>query len=567
MSKENEYAYENKSGEHQVYGSPGTGKSTYLSKQIVHAVEKYGSNEIIVTSFTRAAAAELVSRNLPVDADRVATLHAHAYRSIGKPKLVETDKDLLRQWNDEHQHWALGVGNVDVDDPLADETPQGMGAGDEVFGKYQLLRARLRDVQLFPQVRAFADAWESFKRQTGSIDFTDMIDLALQRVPCAPGNPRVMFVDEAQDMTALEWSLVRKWGKHTQHFIVAGDDDQCIYAFKGARAETFFESNLPPERKHILHQSHRVPVTVHELANKWVAGLTKREPKLYKPRVDKQGQPVQGSVRWFGRGANFLNCDPLLDDAEQQLDDGRTVMFLTTCAYMLQNIKSELRARGHVFHNPFRKKRGDWNPLGKGKGVEALLAFLAPHMRGFPTVAPDREGWKLIANTPLWSGEELRRWVGETSVSKFLVRGAGKAIAEWASDERHVGVEFDGLLQDVFELVPMVNGDLNWFLDKVSKANEKKYEYLCRVARQRSVRALTEPARIIIGTIHSVKGGEADVVYLMPDLSRKGFESYSNIHTRDEVVRQMYVGITRCRDTLVMCDPAADYYVKGLSNL
>jgi hypothetical protein len=51
-----------------------------------------------VCSFTKAAAAELVSRNLPLDDDHVGTLHAMAFRALGKPALVVSKKETIEQW-------------------------------------------------------------------------------------------------------------------------------------------------------------------------------------------------------------------------------------------------------------------------------------------------------------------------------------------------------------------------------------------------------------------------------------------------------------------------------------
>src|SRR5579862_1388839 len=52
--------------EYRIFGPPGTGKTTYLSKQVKNAAERFGSDSVLVTSFTRAAAAELVGRDLPL---------------------------------------------------------------------------------------------------------------------------------------------------------------------------------------------------------------------------------------------------------------------------------------------------------------------------------------------------------------------------------------------------------------------------------------------------------------------------------------------------------------------
>ena len=63
-----------------------------------------------------------------------------------------------------------------------------------------------------------------------------------------------------------------------------------------------------------------------------------------------------------------------------------------------------------------------------------------------------------------------------------------------------------------------------------------------------------------------MKGGEADVVYLFPDVSEAGMlEWIADNKRRDSVVRQFYVGMTRAKETLVVCPPASPLNV-GLHN-
>ena len=58
----------------------------------------------------------------------------------------------------------------------------------------------------------------------------------------------------------------------------------------------------------------------------------------------------------------------------------------------------------------------------------------------------------------------------------------------------------------------------------------------------------------MVGTIHSVKGGQADCVYLFPDLSQAGDAQYARFgHSRDSVIRLFYVGATRAREVLYVC--------------
>lgn len=561
--KESKFEYQDRAaGEHQIFGSPGTGKTTYMSRQIKLAAQKHGSENIMVASFTKAAAVELAGRDLPLAPEQVATLHAHAYRAIGRPKLLETDKELIAEWNKRHPQFCMGKQDLDIDNPADDGMMAGGGEGDELLARYQLMRAKRSDLWLSPVVKEFARLWEQFKEATGSIDFTDMIALAIDRVIIAPGSPTVMFIDEAQDMTPLEWALVRKWGMHAEHLIVGGDDDQCIYGFKGASANTFFERDLPDSHRHVLSQSYRIPQTVHRVANRWVQMLTKRQPKIYSPRVEDDGSPVHGDIRWLGDAA-YNKPAALLKDAEQYLRQGKTVMFLTSCAYMLNDLKKELRANGLPFHNPFRKKRGDWNPTGKGAGVSALLSFLAPSLRGW-RADDDLEGWyQKASEVQLWTKEELDDWLHVMSVSNFLRRGAGKMIAE--SEQPPTGIDFQNLLLAPEELMQMASGHLGWFMQNLQKANKNKFDYLCTVVERHKVAALKMTPPIVIGTIHSVKGGEADVVYLMPDLSKRGYDNWALPEGRDEIIRQFYVGMTRCKETLVVTAPGSDYYIRGLN--
>lgn len=68
-------------------------------------------------------------------------------------------------------------------------------------------------------------------------------------------------------------------------------------------------------------------------------------------------------------------------------------------------------------------------------------------------------------------------------------------------------------------------------------------------------RRLPEPGgiagRLTVGTIHSVKGSEADVVYVLPDLSPAQWGQWTK-GDRDALVRLFYVAFTRAREELVL---------------
>ena len=93
---------------------------------------------------------------------------------------------------------------------------------------------------------------------------------------------------------------------------------------------------------------------------------------------------------------------------------------------------------------------------------------------------------------------------------------------------------------------------LGWWRQRVTADVRNRIQFPTEVTLARGTRVLLDPPKVIVGTIHSVKkkGGEADVVFLFPDLSDSGMNSYRRYgHPRDSVIRTFYV-MTRAREVL-----------------
>ena len=218
----------------------GTGKTTFLSRQVEKEAGEYGGRSLMIASFTRAAAAELAGRDLPVDRQQIGTLHAHCYRALGRPDIAETK---VEQFNSENPAYQLSAGNaVKLDESAADQVFN--TDADRIFAQYQMLRAKMVRREMWPlSVAGFARRWEEWKRQNRLTDFTDMIEVCLNEMSAVPGSPSVGFFDEVQDFTPLELALVRKWGSSMDKVFLAGDDDQCqagdepIYTANRGRVE------------------------------------------------------------------------------------------------------------------------------------------------------------------------------------------------------------------------------------------------------------------------------------------------------------------------------------------
>jgi len=165
-------------------------------------------------------------------------------------------------------------------------------------------------------------------------------------------------------------------GERASYFVLAGDDDQCIFSFAGASPDAILDPDIPDDHKIVLKQSYRVPRAVHQVADGLIHQVTRRQEKIYLAR------PEVGAVHRLSTGTYKSPEYFILKSAEEHLKQGKTVMFLAACSYMLQPVVAALRKRGVPFHNPYRKSNGFWNPLRigkKGSSASRVFALLVAH--------------------------------------------------------------------------------------------------------------------------------------------------------------------------------------------
>lgn len=520
-----------------VIGPPGTGKTTFLAKQTELAVERYGPDQVVISSLTRTAAAEIASRvRLPEGA--VGTLHAHCYRALGHPK-VAFERGVIEQWNRANPSKAVDPimtrEDIKPDDPLASSTVS-------MLQTIDVLRHRcVPKAQWAIQLAHLHGQWERFKRETGSVDFTDMIELAIERCPIPPKHAAVLVVDEAQDLSELETRLIRSWSRFAKVTILAGDADQWLYEWRGAKPVLFLPGALPDEQVRVLAQSYRVPVLAKARATKIIEQCRNRRPVRYLPTA------VEGTV---GYTAPFEAPDAIVEMAARHAADpglGR-MMIIAPCGYTVDPVIAALRERGVPFHNPYRVANGKWNPIAPKSGTTAarrVLAFLHFALTAQP-----------------WPEEEWKAWVGGLKAEGVLKRGVKAKVAAGEIPPPRTPAELQAILVDPAHLMPILAGDLDWYVERAAGDLAAKLDYPVRIVRRFGRDALLHTPRVIVGTIHSTKGGEAERVVVSPDLSARGLEAWRK--EPDTIRRLFYVAMTRTSEHLVLAKAASERMQAGL---
>jgi DNA helicase-2/ATP-dependent DNA helicase PcrA len=519
-----------------VIGPPGTGKTTYLKRQVERAAREFGPHEVMVCSLTRAAAAEVRGRDLPIPEDRVGTLHSFAYRALGCPTIAEAR---LKDWNDHKPLMRLsssmGVRSPEEERDAERDAADDDGPGDERYEMMQLYRQARTPEELWrPTVREFAQAWRAWCDEAGHLDFTGLIETALEQVDDAPGRPLTLFVDEAQDMSRLEVDLVTKWSANCSTVVAVGDGAQALYTWRGAEPDAFLGVGDDDKRR-VLAQSHRVPIAAHRLATRFarklLAGVEYR-PTGREGSVREGGLPIR-----YGEGVAEMAerhlGDPEMADLAAEDPARGGLMIQASCSYMLRPAIKALRERGIPFHNPMRVARADWNPLGERKGtstVDRLLAFLTDDQ----------------------TSRTAALWLPMLRASGVLAKGAKERIKD--------GLPEDGeAILDLFVSRDVAgrafSGDPEWLIEHVTGEFKQRLEYPFRVLRKRGDGALRERPRVQVGTIHSFKGGQAGSVILSPDLSPAAFSEW--VDGKPSVRRTFYVAMTRTMDRLTILPPSS----------
>lgn len=491
----------------KLLGPPGTGKTTTLLNYVEEEMKTNSISRIGYFSFTRKAANEARDRAVKKfeleekDFKWFSTLHSCGYHSI----------DLEGRAVMKKLQYSSFADKVGLKAKLAVDIETGMS--DNIYLTQHNL-ARARGISLQEHYNKYVDtsavdwkylehvslAYEQYKEVNGYIDYCDMCYEAVNDnlLPVLD----VVFIDEAQDLTPLQWSMVEHFASTSKRLYLAGDDDQAIYRWLGADVERFIDY---PAEEIILPKSYRVKKTVQEFAQGIIGSAKNRIQKQWEPREE------EGLVSYH---QTFESVD---------LSCGNWLI-LGRDKFILNKMEEECRNQGLWYEKQEYKKTT--RPIPQ-KMFDAIIS------------------WDALSDGEMISKKEVKKI--------FFYKNTTEET------DNKINLINDNHLYDMDTLKvllgPFSVGEWNQALDKINIGDRA---YLIRMGMQ-DEDIHTNP-RIKLSTIHGAKGGECDNVLLATDMNIKTYTAYQK--DSDDEQRVFYVGATRAKDQLHILLPQTNMHFR-----
>lgn len=450
-----------------IFGAPGCGKTYALMGVLSDLLKTYSPTDIAFVSFTRAGAYEGRARAMEQfdykvgDFPYFRTLHSIAFQHAG---IKRSDVITEARYKEFSKLVGMSFTGYYTDDMS--------GSDDQYLFHYFLeknnpkMASEYRFEGSFRVFEFVRDSYDVYKRERGYVDYTDMLDMFVEDWEALP--VKVAIIDEAQDLTTLQWRMCEAAFRNCEKIFVAGDDDQAIYEWNGADVEHFM--GLGGERV-ILDKSYRMPSKVLSFSTQISARINKRIDKKFAPRE-------------AGGQVELING---IDSLE--FNESETYYLLARNRYYLEKYAEALRKRGLVYTI---------------KGEKSVSETLVKTINAY----------------------EYRRREGKfkSDVDKLRVK-------QVLIDKEYRLPWYDALEMD--------EDDKDYYRDLVANKTD------------------LSSSNIMVSTIHGVKGGEADNVVLMADMTKRTHHGYQE--NPDSELRVLYVGASRAKQRLFIMPSEARY--------
>lgn len=587
-----------------VLAGPGSGKTGVLTRRVVYLLREVSvrPSAIMAVTFTNKASAEMRKRIEGFLQDRVAglqigTFHATCARLLRIEAAHTGYREDYVIYDSDDQLSAVRQAMSELEINAQKYSPQRVLAAISAAKNEFILSGDFVASDYFGEIVARVyPRYQRLLRDSSAMDFDDLLvqmALLLRENDAVRAKYQKRFehilVDEFQDTNMVQYELVKLFGAPQNNIFAVGDEDQSIYAFRGANYRNVlqFRHDFPDARVILLEQNYRSTQVVLDVARAVIDHNLNRTPK--KLFTTRQGGEKVGIHEAYDDEyeARYVT------EQVERLRKENGYPYREFAVMYRTNAQSRALERGFMEAGiPYRLVGG----VGfyKRREVRDLLAYLR-----LVNNLDDRISLLRVVNVP-------RRGIGEKTMAEFMewankVEGgfeqafslaarhqaqglsgrSAKLFGEFAQmllrwrarlAEHHDPVQlFDNMLSDLrfgLYLQDISDGELEAaergenvqeLRGLLLRAREEEMPLNLFLAEQALMSDIDEgderdEERVTLLTLHAAKGLEFPVVFItgVEDGLLPHSRSFEDPEGMEEERRLFYVGITRAKDQLFL---------------
>ena len=585
-----------------VLAGAGSGKTTVLTKRVAYLLEEQNADpySILAITFTNKAAAEMKQRICAiVDTDVskmvISTFHSMCARFLridadkigytGAFSIYDTDaaQQIIKK--------ILQVHQIDSKVITPKSCAANISAAKNAYAKIPPSEVFFQRCGRFSdEMLSIFNEYNSRLKSENAMDFDDlllnMLKLMNEREDVRryyQNRFKYVMVDEYQDTNSVQYELVKAFaGKHRNLFVV-GDDDQSIYAWRGADVRNIldFEKDYPDAKVIKLEENYRSHAKILDAANAVIRKANERKDKTLWSKKKSGELPKVFCAPDEYREAEFIALQiSKLKEKGRAYSDFAVLYRMHTQSRALEEKLRQYGIPYHIYGGVSFYDR---------KEIKDILAYL------YLIDNPDADTSLLrVINVP-------KRGIGDATIAKLadyaeknnislleavfassgFISGAAAArldifkkcyydmidcadesesIAELIEgvyeltgykqmlDESRDDAESQARREHIEELMNSAEG-----FEETTEGANGLTEFLSNVSLITSMDTTGDEGTVTLMTLHSAKGLEFDTVFIA-GMEETVFPSQRSINEDklDEERRLCYVGITRAKENLFL---------------
>lgn len=592
-----------------VLAGPGSGKTTVIISRLVYLISKLdvSPGSILTMTFNKAAADQMRERFQRItnknhgDMVPFRTLHSFCnsiiavYEKMHQRQLIciEESKDprtnkynILREIYQKVNHTSATEEELEN---LISEIGFIKNKMIQDFEVYKFNTKNLSSIYV---------EYEQYKKIHALMDFDDMLKYAyhiLRKYPHLLNHYRSRYkyiqIDEGQDLSKIQWEIIKLLADSQSNLFMVADDDQSIYGFRGAEPQNILniQEYYPNCKKYYLEHNYRSSKNIVEISSKFIKVNRKRfdknhsaekgmknDPFIIEP-PDEQGQlnflldfAVEAKERYEGKNVAILyrtnlSSIPIVEILERKgisfnLKEGKVLFFKH---WVVQDMQAFMElALDQTNKNAFEKICFRMKRFFSKKMLECVIK--SESQKSVIDVITHMDELEIYQKLKIADVKRELNQLAKMEPSKALIYiEAGFGYAEWLKQQCDWrGLDFGSLyaLIGILKDIAVSYKSIPTFLSRL-----KELEHIFDGTIKRAY-----GSNITLSTIHASKGLEYDYVLMVDlineefpgDLSSEQIQSKENMEILEEERRLFYVGMTRAKEKLYLVAPRTRYKVK-----